>query len=168
MSTNNRQRMLAHIGRLAQRRRGEIGMGREPFAEEVGVASSTIKTFEFGRTEPNQISKPKIERGLGWKHGVIQDVLDAAEAGQANPDDVDLEYMDGREIPEPANRASELDDVELLTEVIRRLEGWRDALDDPNGEASTPAVERWGMFGLAASDSPGAKRLRAPKKTPES
>lgn len=128
MSTNNRQRMLAHIGRLAQRRRGEIGMGREPFAEEVGVASSTIKTFEFGRTEPNQISKPKIERGLGWKHGVIQDVLDAAEAGQAHPDDIDLEYMDGREIPEPANRASELDDVELLTEVIRRLGEWRGRL----------------------------------------
>lgn len=135
-------------------------MGREPFAEEVGVAASTIKTFEFGRTEPNQISKPKIEHALGWKHGVIQDVLEAAEAGQAHPDDIDMEYMDGREIPEPASRAAELDDVELLTEIIRRMEGWRDALADPPEGAVTPAQERWQAFGLAAADKPMGKRFR--------
>lgn len=129
MSTNNRQRMLAHIGRLAQQRRGEKGVGRASFAVAAGIGSdSTVKTFEFGRTEPSIPTQLRMEKALDWRHGVIRDVLDAAETGQAHPDDVDMEYMDGREIPEPANRASELDDVELLTEVIRRLGEWRGRL----------------------------------------
>lgn len=151
--------MLAHIGRLAQQRRGQIGMGRVPFAKEFGVGDSTVKTFEFGRTEPSSISKPKIERGLGWKPGIIQDVLDAAEGGQTNPSEIDLEYMDGREIPEPASKASELDDVELLAEVIRRLEGWRDAFHDPNDPAVTLDMGRW-QFGLTASDPGKPKRFK--------
>ncbi len=137
-------------------------MGRAPFAFEAGIGSdSTVKTFEFGRTEPSIPTQLKMEKALAWRHGVIHDVLDAAEAGQTDPSEIDMDYMDGREIPEPASRAAELDDLELLTEVIRRMEGWREMLAEPRnnepGKVLSPVPSRWDC-GLAA-----AREIKDPK-----
>lgn len=158
--TNNRERMLAHVGRLARQRRGEIGFtGRIRFAQTIGIGEASLKTFELGHTEPNAHNKAKIERGLDWKAGIIADVLDLADDGRVDPAEVDMSYMDGREVPEPAKHAGELGDLELLTEVIRRLERYRDALDDPPAVAAvTPAQEQWRRFGLAANRDPSSSK----------
>jgi hypothetical protein len=129
--------MLAHIGRLARQRRGDLGFtGRIPFAQSIGIGEASLKTFELGHTEPNPHNKAKIETGLFWKPGIISDVLDWADDGRMGPAEVDMPYLDGR-------------DLELLTEVIRRLERYRDVLDDPPAVV-TPAQEQWQKFGFAA------------------
>lgn len=147
MMTNDKQRMLSHLGRLARQRRGEIGFtGRIPFAKAIGIGEASLKTFELGRTEPNTHNKAKIERGLQWKEGIIGSLLDLAEYGQTEPSEIGMCHLEGREIPEPVSRASELDDVELLTELIRRLERLRDSLDgkEPDTE-STPNRPKLGL-----------------------
>jgi DNA-binding transcriptional regulator YiaG len=64
------------IGYLAKQRREELGMARVPFARHIGLGSDkTLQDFEFGRRVPQGTSVRKIEKALGWRLGVVDDML---------------------------------------------------------------------------------------------
>jgi transcriptional regulator with XRE-family HTH domain len=165
--------MLTRIGVLAAETRSALGLSTVKLAKAAGLGSDrTVRMFESAATTPEIITQRKLEDALGWKRGVIRDLLAAAEDGSMTAADVDMDYVTGFE---PASRASELDDSELLVEVIKRLERWQTTVEqDPPAVTPirklTPAQEQWNQFGLAADAVPGIKERRtkpAPKVTDE-
>lgn len=71
-----REALLRRLGQLAKQRREERGIGRPSMARAAGLGSDkTITAFEFGRVLPSGASQRKIEKALGWKLGVIDDVM---------------------------------------------------------------------------------------------
>lgn len=141
--------LLRQIGILAKQRREEIGMGRVPFAAEIGVGSdSTIRDFEFGRRIPSGTTQRKIEKGLGWRLGVIDDVMRMLDrkASTITMEELDAEdsLRVGHEIPGMRPLAFASTD-ELLGELRRRLEG-----GTPFQKTELPAQDQE-LYGLAAS-----------------
>jgi transcriptional regulator with XRE-family HTH domain len=155
--------MLTRIGQLARERRGDLGLSLVKFAKEAGIGSDrTVKTFEGGVTVPDIITQRKLEDALGWKRGIVRDLLKAAEDGSMDAAGVDLDYLTGWA---PVTRASELEDAELLAETIKRLSRWEAVLrEDPPAVTPirklTPAQAQWEHFGLAADAVPGIKERR--------
>jgi DNA-binding XRE family transcriptional regulator len=86
--------LLRQLGRLAKQRREELGLGRVPFAKEAGLGSDkTIVDFEFGRRLMNGTNQRKVEKALGWRLGVIDDVMRMVnrKASEISMEDVDAE-----------------------------------------------------------------------------
>ena len=140
---------------MAKQRREEIGMGRPSFAKEVGLGSDrTLVQFEFGRTLPSGASQRKIEKGLDWKLGVIEEVMRMTDrkASDIDMQELDAEdslYLASRGGVDPLNPrplryvASE----DLLEELRRRLE----SAAPPPRLYGKPKPDVKDMFGLAAS-----------------
>jgi DNA-binding transcriptional regulator YiaG len=116
------------IGYLAKQRREELGMARVPFARHIGLGSDkTLQDFEFGRRVPQGTSVRKIEKALGWRLGVVDDILNGPDRKAA---DLSMEDMDEFE----PNQPLPLDRVptdQLLSEVIRRLGAIQKAIGAP-------------------------------------
>jgi DNA-binding transcriptional regulator YiaG len=116
------------IGALAKQRREELGLARVPFAKHIGLGSDkTLQDFEFGRRVPQGMSVRKIEKALGWKIGVVDELL---EGPDRKASDITLEDLDEFEPgqPMPLDRVPTSD---LLAEVIRRLGALQSALGSP-------------------------------------
>ena len=136
--------LLRQVGRLAKQRREELGLGRVPFSKEIGLGSDrTLVSFEFGRTLPSGTSQRKIERGLGWRLGVIDDVM---RMTNRKASEIAMEELDAEDaISMAENRPlSEVPSDELLNEIRRRL------IDRPQPKLLGDAMD---LFGLAAHDS---------------
>jgi len=123
-----RQALQRRIGALAKQRREELGMARVPFARHIGLGSDkTLQDFEFGRRVPQGTSIRKIEKALGWRLGVVTDIL---EGPDRKASELQLEDLDEFE----PNQPLPLDRVptdQLLTEVIRRLGALQKAIGAP-------------------------------------
>jgi transcriptional regulator with XRE-family HTH domain len=135
--------MLRQLGMLAKRRREELGLPRQGFSKEIGLGSDrTLVNFEFGRTLPSGTSQRKIEKGLGWRLGVIDELMrmtnrKATSIEMENVDAEDSLYLESQGV-----KSIELfSDDELLAEVRRRM-------TESSRHLSQAAQN---MYGLAAS-----------------
>jgi DNA-binding transcriptional regulator YiaG len=140
------------IGALAKQRREELGLARVPFARHIGLGSDkTLQDFEFGRRVPQGTSVRKIEKALGWRLGVVDDILNGPDrkASDLQMEDLD-EFEPGQ--PMPLDRVPT---SELLAEVIRRLGALQSALGSPQPSIQDVigvAAPHKDLFDLAASD----------------
>jgi DNA-binding transcriptional regulator YiaG len=139
------------IGALAKQRREELGLARVPFAKHIGLGSDkTLQDFEFGRRVPQGMSVRKIEKALGWKIGVVDELLEGPDRKASS---ITLEDLDEFE----PNQPMPLDRVpteELLSEVIRRLTSLRGAIGTPQPSIQDVigvAGPHKDLFDLAAS-----------------
>ena len=139
--------LLRQLGNLAKQRREELGLGRVRFATEAGIGSDkTIADFEFGRRLMNGTNQRKVERALGWRLGVIEDVMrmvnrKASEIVMESLDAEDSVYLAGQS---PKSLALYSDD-ELLDELRRRLKM------DRRLPANLADQDPENLYGLAAS-----------------
>jgi DNA-binding transcriptional regulator YiaG len=147
--------LLRRLGQLAKQRREELGMGRPAFAKEIGLGSDrTLVQFEFGRTLPSGASQRKIEKGLDWKLGVIEEVMRMVDRKAA---DIPMEILDAQDSlylasrggidpsnPRPLRYVSSED---LLEEIRLRLE----SAAPPPRLYGKPKADVKDMYGLAAS-----------------
>jgi len=136
--------LLRQLGRLAKQRREELGLGRVPFAKEAGMGSdSTVRDFEFGRRLMSGTNQRKMEKALGWRLGVIEDVMRMVDrkASEITMEEVDAEDSLHIAAQGGIKGASLLTNAELIAELTRRL-----------SQVPSPMEARVrDMFGLAAS-----------------
>jgi len=139
------------IGQLAKQRREELGLGRIPFARAIGIGSEqTVMNFEFGRTLPMGQTVHRIEKALGWRIGVVSELM---EGPDRKASDIQLEDLDEFE----PNQPMPLDRIptdQLLAEVIRRLGAIQKAIGAPVpgiAEAIGVSAPTRNLFDLAAS-----------------
>jgi len=136
--------LLRQLGRLAKQRREEIGLGRPSFAKEAGMGSDkTVVQFEFGRVLPSGTNQRRLEKALGWRLGVIEDIMRMVDrkASTITMEEVDAEDSLHIAAQGGIKGASLLTNEELIAELTRRL-----ALIPSPMEARVQD-----MFGLAAS-----------------
>ena len=131
------------IGELAKQRREEIGLGRIPFSKELGMSDSTLRDLEYGRRLPFGSTMRKVEKGLGWRLGSIEDVMRMKDrkASSIQIEELDAEDslrigLNQREILSLAT----VPDEALIEELRRRLIAKHDV----------PAAPQE-LYGLAAS-----------------
>ena len=146
-----REAVLSRLGQLAKQRREELGISRVTFAKAADLGSdSTMRDFEFGRRLPHGQTLRKIEKALGWRLGVVDDML-LNEDRKASS--IHLEDLDEFE-PGEAKPLDMIPTVDLLNEVISRLTNIKSALAAPNTAIQDVFPYRKDvrdMFGLAAS-----------------
>jgi DNA-binding transcriptional regulator YiaG len=136
--------LLRQLGRLAKQRREELGLPRQGFSKEIGLGSDrTLVAFEFGRTLPSGTSQRKIEKGLGWRLGVIDDIMRMVnrKASEIVMEEVDAEdslYISSQGEIKGLELVS---DDALLAEVRRRM--------TQSSRHLSEAAQH--MYGLAAS-----------------
>lgn len=136
--------LLRQLGRLAKQRREEIGMGRPSFAKEAGMGSDkTIAQFEFGRVLPSGTNQRRLEKALGWRLGIIEDMMRMVDrkASTITMEEVDAEDSQFIAAQGGIKGAALLTNAELIEELTRRL-----------SQVPSPMEARVrDMFGLAAS-----------------
>lgn len=137
--------LLRQVGMLAKQRREEIGMARQPFAKEAGLGSDkTLIQFEFGRVLPSGTSQRKIEKSLGWRLGVIDDVMRMLDRKASTIEMQELDAEDSLYLNTVSGvRAlSMVTNEDLIAELSRRLSRVPSPME-------TKDVKD--MYGLAAS-----------------
>lgn len=144
MSEFGTKALMRQLGQLAKQRREELGMARVALAKEMGLGSDkTLVTFEFGRSLLTGTSYRRIEKGLGWRLGVIDDVLRMTnrKASEITMEDVDAE--DSLHIAAQGGVGLALvSNEDLLEELRRRL------MNAPGPMQNTDVQN---LYGLAAS-----------------
>jgi DNA-binding XRE family transcriptional regulator len=135
--------LLRRLGMLAKRRREELGLPRQGFSKEIGLGSDkTLVSFEFGRVLPSGTSQRKIEKGLGWRLGVIDETMQRLNTKASYISMEDLDAEDSLYLASQGVKSIELfSDDELLAEVRRRM-------TESSRHLSEAAQH---MYGLAAS-----------------
>ena len=138
------QALRQRIGQLAKRRREGLGLGRIPLAKELGMSDSTIRDMEFGRRIPSGTTQRKLEKGLGWRLGVIEDVMRMVNRKAASIEMEELDAEDSLHIAATSGvrPLALVSNEALIDELRRRLEKF------PVPMQSHDAQE---LFGLAAS-----------------
>lgn len=121
-ATEFETKTLKQLGMLAKQRREEVGLHRPALAKEAGIESERIiEDFEFGLSLPPQNVQRKLEKGLAWKLGVIEEVIQRGDRPNAlTMEELDAEdslYLAGQGGSPSLASAS---DAELLAEVARR------------------------------------------------
>ena len=136
--------LLSHLGRLAKQRREELGLGRVPFSKEIGLGSDrTLRNFEFGRTLPSGTSQRRIEKGLGWRLGAMDDVMRMVDRKASSITMESLDAEDSLHIAAQGGVGLALvSNEDLIEELRRRL------LKSP---APMQNQDMQNLFGLAAS-----------------
>ncbi|MFI2563056.1 hypothetical protein [Paenarthrobacter sp. NPDC018779] len=138
--------MLRRLGQLARQRREELGLGRVPFAQQNGMGSNaTMRDFEFGKIRPTAITLRRIEKGLQWKPGVIDEKLEAAEKVKA--EDVRMEDLDSFDSA-PKTGLDQYTTPELLRALAERLETLQAGL---GGAVLPKDLGTKDLYGMAAS-----------------
>lgn len=132
--------LLRRVGQLMKQRREELGLGRLAFAKHAGVGSDkTIKDLEFGRMLPLGSTLRRIEKGLRWRLGSIDDVM-SSESRKAST--IRMEEVDSHD-SSPKVQLQAFTTLELLDELRIRLENLQKFV----GGATPNAQE---LYGLAA------------------
>ena len=151
-----RQALLRHLGALAKQRREELGLGRQPFAREIGLGSDrTLLQFEFGRTLPTGQSLMKIEKGLGWRVGSVEAMMRQVnrKASEIRMEELDAE--DALALEQPSHGLPEVaplafvSNEDLIAELNRRLASYTAPAPRPYGAHLKKDVKD--LYGLAAS-----------------
>lgn len=144
------------LARLLKDQRSAFGENQEKFAKRFEMTARSVDNWTSGNVAPQPMMRGRIEEGLGWKPGIITDVLEDEVAEFWGLDDV--------RIPDPAQlpvaRASQLTDDELLTEMTRRFKTYAETANTV--PARTPEQVRQERFGLAATTD--GRVTKTPKK----
>lgn len=124
---------LKTIGQLVQKGRLELTLAQQPFAKQAEVDLKTLRSLEKGERAPWDTTQNKVEKALGWRQGVIREVLDHHEiipaesitmdymrdgGGEASWADLSAEEEDNTR---PVTRAGLLTNEELIGELAYRL-----------------------------------------------
>lgn len=124
---------LKTIGQLVQKGRLAMDLAQQPFAKHAEVDLKTLRTLEKGERAPWDTTQNKVEKALGWRPGVIKEILDHHEiiplesvtmdymregAGEATWADLSAEEV---EQFKPVTRAGLLSNEELIGELAYRL-----------------------------------------------
>lgn len=131
------------LGVLAKRRREELGLSFRSLAVEAGLGSDkTVRNFEFAQSVPSPVVQRKLERVLGWRLGVIDDVLGLVNRKASS---IEMEELDAEDSLYVTGQGgvvslSAVPDSELLEELGRRL-----------ARAQVPVSPHQGLYDLAAS-----------------
>jgi hypothetical protein len=149
------EQVRKQLGKLAVRQMKATGGTFRSVAEKMGGQPSTFRLFTTAESSPHASTLTKIEDAIEWKRGVILEVLDGAKEGRVD-EKLNLAYLAGMA---PAERASQLSDEELLSELTARIEQWRQRLGDDPVKVPMPGSD---AFDLAAGDAPGVKEDDAP------
>ena len=134
--------LLRRLGQLSKQRREELGLSRVSFAKEAGLGSDrTLREFEFGKSMPNSRSRMLIEKGLGWRLGVIEDMLRMTNRKASSIDMTELDAEDSMTLASRGPQSLALvPSAELLAELGRRL-----------GVGTELPADLQHLYGLAAS-----------------
>lgn len=134
--------ILRRLGSLARRRREEMGFSRAALVEHSGIRSdATIRDFEFGKFAPREITQTRLEKALGWRPGIISDLLSDEGRKASTIEMEDLDQYDSATVDPMAKVPT----AQLLQEVIRRLSTIQDGLN-VHGQHSLSQE----LYGLAA------------------
>lgn len=99
---------LKTIGQLVRQGRLAMDYARQPFAKYADLDLKTLRTLETGERAPWDTTQAKVEKALGWRHGVIKEVLDHYDIIPATS--VTMDYMrDGAEVESWADLSAEED-----------------------------------------------------------
>jgi len=150
------------LGRLIREELEDSGRG--PVAVTSGWSESNVRSFygwKDGVTVPLQRSRAMLEDALGWRSGVVTEILSAS----ITRDFTLSEVRDWSKLPEPGVvKARHLSNLELGTEIIVRLDAadelrdevlrLRAELAELRGESNVVALREREQhhFDLAASD----------------
>ena len=110
-----------------------MDLAQQPFAKHVEVDLKTLRSLEKGERAPWDTTQSKVEKALGWRQGVIKEVLDHHEI--IPPHSVTDEYMregngeatwaelsaEEEAGTRPVTRAGLLTNEELIGELAYRL-----------------------------------------------
>lgn len=140
-----RDAMLRRLGALAKQRREELGLGRPAFAKQAGIGSDkTVFDFEGAARVPAPLTVAKLEKALGWRRGVIAEVL---ENEKRKASSVQMEELDEWDTT-PVTPLAHVPTPELLRELAARLE----TLQAGMGGAVLPKdLGSKDLYGMAAS-----------------
>jgi hypothetical protein len=147
MSEDNRDELSRLIGQeLEESRRGPSDVVR-------GWSLSARRTFygwKDGSSSPQQKSRGMLEDALGWRRGVVTEILEAPITQKFTLSEV----RDWAALPDPGLvKARDLSDAELLAELTRRLGNLRAQVDEMVTPSNVvPLHGEQNHFGLAASD----------------
>jgi len=124
---------LMTIGQLVQKGRLAMDLAQQPFAKAAGVDLKTLRSLEKGERAPWDTTQAKVEKALGWRQGVIKEILDHHEIipaesvtaeymreGSAEASWADLSAEEDEKL-KPVTRAGLLTNEELIGELAYRL-----------------------------------------------
>ncbi|UKA69535.1 hypothetical protein [Arthrobacter sp. FW306-06-A] len=110
-----------------------MDLAQQPFAKHAEVDLKTLRSLEKGERAPWDTTQSKVEKALGWRQGVIKEVLDHHEIIPA--ESITAEYMregngeatwldlsaEEEDKTRPVTRAGLLTNEELIGELAYRL-----------------------------------------------
>lgn len=140
-----RDAMLRQLGALAKRRREELGLGRPAFAKQAGIGSDrTIYDFETSNKVPQPMTVVRLEKALGWRRGVIAELLEDTKRKASSVQMEDVDEWDTT----PVTPLAQIPTPDLLRELAARLE----TLQAGMGGAVLPKdLGSKDLYGMAAS-----------------
>ncbi len=112
------------------------------FAESISLNVQTLRTMERGVRITQDRAQAKVEKGLGWRIGSINDVWEDREHLQADSitltemrrgaSEATFQDLENGSSKSPVMKASLLSDEELLAEISYRFRNYKVQL---NGES---------------------------------
>lgn len=110
-----------------------MDLAQQPFAKHAEVDLKTLRSLEKGERAPWDTTQSKVEKALGWRQGVIKEVLDHHEIIPA--ESITTQYLqegaeesnwfdlavEEDEKTRPVTRAGLLTNEELIGELAYRL-----------------------------------------------
>lgn len=141
-----RDALKRRLGELArQRRQFELEVSREAFAMSSGIQSTkTIRDFEYGETVPQEITRARFEKALGWRSGAIDDVLSMTSTKASS---ITMDMVDSPSRAPSARPLKGYTTAELLKELLVRLPRMVEAEEAAQQDTQF-------LYGLAANNDP--------------
>ena len=146
-----RDALKRRLGELArERRQKDLGVSREAMAASSGIQSTkTIRDFEYGATVPQDVTKEKLERALGWRRGAIDDVLRMVNTKASN---ITMDMVDSPALRPAARPLKGFATADLLKELLVRLPKLVEAAEAV--DADEAEMDAQYLYGLAANNDP--------------
>lgn len=130
---------------LTESRRGPAAIVKDWTAS----AQRSFYDWRDGFSTPLKKSRPMLEDALGWRRGVVSEILDAPITREFTLSEV----RDWAALPDPGLvKARDLSTDELLMELTRRVGSMESELDRLRGSNVVPLRGEQSHFDLAASD----------------
>lgn len=135
----NESETLELIGTLIKNARMELQVSQISFAETISLNVQTLRTMERGDRLTQSVAQAKVEKGLGWRTGSIQEVWEDREHTQADSVTLDemrrgageptFQEIENGTAESPVMKASLLSDEELLAELSYRFRNYKDTIN---------------------------------------
>jgi transcriptional regulator with XRE-family HTH domain len=144
--SDNRQ----ELGRLIREELSESGRG--PYDIARGWSASALRSFYFwrdGEVTPLNKSRGMLEDSLGWRRGVVTEILEAPITRTFTLSEV----RDWSAMPDPGLASARgLSTDDLLIELTRRVGAMQEELEDLRAAGNVVPLREQSHYDLAASD----------------